>query len=137
MKRELLIGTMAILLAAPAASLAQPQAKATPVNYDASANGLSHSLLQAALHLPADSSQDAFLQAFVAEIAASGASEDTVLAALDAAVGLQGMPPNAVSALNSLRKRKSAGRDWTAGVDRQTYYEAPTVTTGGGSDYIR
>lgn len=138
MGRSLLAGILATAMALPMTTLAQPSGGATQVNLAANSASLSRGLLTQAFRLSAKSSTDDYLQAFIGEIAASGASPDAVLAAIDTAIGAPGLTRNAIQALESLRKRKRAGRDYTAGVDRNSSsFNGPGFSSGGGSDYIR
>jgi hypothetical protein len=98
---------------------------------------LSGALVDAALRLPAGALENDYLQAFLAEISASGAPQVVVLSAIDKAVGAQGLPKGAVQALEALRKRSRQTERTAALSTDGAVFGSPAFTGGGGSDYTR
>lgn len=143
MRRALWLAGAGILALAPVAASAADRAETNyygqqQASLQVTAPTLTRSLVSVALQLPSTSTTDDYLRVFVAEIAASGANQPTIFSAIDAAIGTPGLPRSAIAALESLRKRVRPVRDYTGGIanQRSTIF-SPSVSTSGGSDYLR
>lgn len=124
-------------LALGAGGVAQAQDTVQQVNV-VSATNMTRELVAAANALPANSTIDDYLRAFIAKIAASGANQPTIRSGIDAAIGTPGLTQAAVSALESLRNTGRDRRIAGGGVARERAgIIQPQLSTSGGSDYLR
>jgi hypothetical protein len=132
---------MMLCIAGPAAATPGGSGQSSQSGTEITPGDLAGDLLQVVFSRKANADVKDYFDALVAELSVSSAEESVALAAVDSAIGAQGLPPNGLTALQLLRKRlhKLASRHWgnTAALNKPDSDVDVDLSSNGGSDYLR